>query len=48
MDTIPEKRGCTVIVDEVCNRDAEQCAIEARVEARYPFSLDDASDRVVS
>ncbi len=37
----------TVVVNEIRDSDAEQCAIEAGIEASYSFSLDYASDRVV-
>lgn len=41
------EQGPTVVVDEICDADAEESRVEARVEAGNAFSLDDAADGVV-
>lgn len=37
----------TIVVDEIRHADAEECGVQARIEARNTFSLDDSTDGVV-
>ncbi len=37
----------TVVINEICYADAEECRFEARVEACYAFSLHYSTDRIV-
>lgn len=43
-----EPRKRTIIIDKVCDTDAEKCAVKARVKAGDPFSLDNTPDGIVS